>query len=1035
MKCTKCGTENVADARFCKSCGEALDVEPLELKDRIEPSGELTVISDKIAATDFIIKNRFRVIRKLGRGGMGEVLLAEDVKLKRNVAVKSILTQALSDTSTKARFLREAQTASQLDHPNICTIYEIYEEDDHDFIVMQYVDGVTLDQIIKVKPLSISKFLEITLQVCNGMIEANAREIIHRDIKPGNIMVDKKGVVKILDFGLAKFGGETASMHTELNLTQKGVVLGTVAYLSPEQASGKEVDLRSDIFSFGILLFEMLEGKNPFKEEEQIATLYNVLNKEAVFEKDIPQELKDIVLKCLEKDKKNRYTSFYQLKNDLEQFRLKFSGMKEKAAEEDGTEILDYTGHEALMKEVQKTSDNEGLGDLVYRIKKSKASTQRLTYTKRLRTKYLLIPAIIILLGIAAFIFLPRESGPTWFAEKADETFYIYLHNFENKTGEDALAGMVNYLLMESLNQFDQFKLIDEETAKFIAAKGSEIKGAPNEKAGNQGEEIDLLLLRSKFNVKYELSGEISKDGRIYMIHAALQPIDEKDKPFKVKPFSISSTGESRDSLLRTQVDLLARRVYIRYFPEREKDLEIKKVSGIFGSEWDKFSNYYAGLSFFRKTLYDKARPYFLKARDLLISKYYIAKMEDFDGDRNESIRYIKEILAEADSLTPALRLKVQALDTRLKFDFNAAILNLEKLTTQFPFSKEAFYELGEAYFRHANPEQAIKYYELALDLDKSYSDAINHLGYCYSYIGEHNKAIELFEEYRDLDRTANSFDSLGDGYFYKGYLDDAENMKISALAGDAIAYPYQSLADIYILKARFGDADDALKRYLRMISTNQAKAYVLTKQGFIQYLLHNYEDALKLLDESLQIFDPDDINEKNEESHWLKGMVLLKLDRVEESKVQLEWLRSFVKKYRLDRDNFDAVVKYFIHLEALTAEKENNLQRAEELFRLLVDMKTRLSFWITYYNYQFFHTEYARFLSRNKRYREALSEIEKCLEFNNDRYIPALWLKADLLEELKEGNPKDIYHKIGEFYGESTEKNYYRELLKKRLE
>ena len=311
MNCSNCGAENAVDAKFCKICGESLDP---------TPSKEITSISDKLTIKNLVIKNRFKVLKKLGKGGMGEVFLAEDIKLKRKVAIKSILTRTLSDTSSKARFLREAQTASQLDHPNICTIYEIYEENDHDYIVMQYVDGVTIDQIIKLKPLSINKILDIAIQVCKGMIEAHGKKVIHRDIKPGNIMIDKKGVVKILDFGLAKFAGEPASKRkgdVDMSLTEKGIVLGTVSYLSPEQASGKPIDLRTDIFSFGILMYEMLEGRNPFKEEEQISTMYNVLNKEVEFKREIPGELEQIVRKTLQKDKKKRYSSFSQLEEAL----------------------------------------------------------------------------------------------------------------------------------------------------------------------------------------------------------------------------------------------------------------------------------------------------------------------------------------------------------------------------------------------------------------------------------------------------------------------------------------------------------------------------------------------------------------------------------------------------------------------------------------------------------------------------------------------------------------------------------------------
>ena len=1007
MKCSECGAENTADAKFCKTCGEPL--EPA-------PSRDITLVSEKLTMRNRVIKNRFKVIKKLGKGGMGEVFLAEDIKLKRKVAIKSILTQTLSETSSKARFLREAQTASQLDHPNICTIYEIYEEDDRDYIVMQYVDGITIDQITKLKPLSINKILDIAIQVCDGMIEAHSKEIIHRDIKPGNIMVDKNGVVKILDFGLAKFSSESASkrnISVDTNLTEKGIVLGTVSYLSPEQASGKPLDLRTDIFSFGILLYELLEGKNPFKEEEQISTLYNVLKKEVEFNREMPEALKNIIRKILEKDKKKRYPDFSLLKDDLEQFRLDYARWKEPQVAEGGTEIIDYREQEKLLKELQKSSDNEELGDIVYRIKKFKASTERVPSNKKRKIKLLLIPTVLILV-LAAVLLLTRKTGTSWVNE--GEKFYIYLHNFENKTGEKPLSEMIDHLLVESLNQFDEFKTINKETALSITGKGSK--------------KVDLMVLKDTFNIICELFGTISREKNSYIIDAQLKPIGKKSESY-----NITASGNYRDSLLRSQVDLLARRVYLKFFRHKEKDLEIKKISRIFGRDWDQFSQFYAGLRFFKKVEYKKAAHYFLKSRDLLISKYYLAKIYDFDGDRNKSLNLVKAILSNANKLTPALRLKVQALNARLNFLYTDAIKNLEQLKNEFLFSKEAFFELGEAYFHHAAPIQAKKYYEQALALDEQYSEAINHLGYCHSYIGEHNKAIELFEDYRRLDQTANSFDSLGDGYFYQGYLQDAEEMKKSAVSveDDKIAYPYQSLADIYILKDRYRQAEEALREYERLEPTRQAKAYALAKRAFFQYKNRKYQRALAFIDQSLETFDPRDINENNAEAHWLKGLILLKLNKVEESKAQLEWLRAFKNQYRLDRDNFNSPFKYFLHLEALISENENQSDKAEESFRYLIDMKNKLSYWITYYNYQFFHTEYAKYLSRNQRYKEALEELDRCLAFNNGRYIPGLWLKANILEKLNDDERFEVYKQIAELYGESTEKNYLRDLLKKK--
>jgi len=270
-----------------------------------------------------ILDGRFKVIRSLGRGGMGEVLLAKDVMLGRRVAVKCISAGSLSDVDSKARFLREGQTASRLKHPNICDVYETAEENGRGYIIMRYVDGVTLDQLLKMKPLSGGQVIDIAFQVAEGMAVAQEHGIVHRDIKPGNIMIDRSGLVKILDFGLAnictapKTGIPNAERRARARI-DKGTVLGTASYMSPEQTRGEKLDGRSDIFSFGVVLYEMIENRNPFCGDEDIVTLYNILHREVQFSRPAPEALRAIVSKCLQKDRTCRYQDFGDIKKALQ---------------------------------------------------------------------------------------------------------------------------------------------------------------------------------------------------------------------------------------------------------------------------------------------------------------------------------------------------------------------------------------------------------------------------------------------------------------------------------------------------------------------------------------------------------------------------------------------------------------------------------------------------------------------------------------------------------------------------------------------
>lgn len=1017
MKCEKCGTENDKNEKYCNSCGAELQNNN-SIDHKVDASNEITIISDEMVSKGLILNNRFKIKKKLGKGGMGEIFLAEDIRLKRSVAIKTISDKSLEDKTSKARFLREAQTASQLDHSNICTIYEIFEDDKNEYIVMQYIDGVTLEQILKLKKLSMDKILDIYIQICKGMMEAHSKGVIHRDIKVSNIMIDKNGVVKILDFGLAKFKDKSfveKEGMVDSDLTERGIVIGTVSFMSPEQARGRELDQRTDIFSFGIVMYELIEGKNPFIDKGQIETLYNVLNKEVEFSIDIPEELKEILLKCLEKDKKNRYSNFSEIKKDIEEFESEYKKRKELTGEFKATQIMDSSEQEKIMKEIQKSTDKDDLGEMVYRIKKMKASTEPVFSTKIKRFKFLTI-FIFLLIAIFATVLVLKKNYEKTHIEKNEKNFFIYLNHFQDKTNEKYLSKKLDYLLTNSLNQFKGFKTIDEDTGFSIL--------------GNKDKNLDINALKKKFNIKYELKGKITRFNDTYDISAVLIPLIKGGKSN-----SITITGKNRDSFLILQVDYLTKRIFKFIYDKKEDEFEFFKVSKIYGKDWKKFSDFFMGYEYYKKFELSKAKRYFLKSDDLLISKYLLADLFYFIEDNVRSLKKIDEIMPHIDDLTEYLRLKVLALKARLNLNFKEEIGNLEKLKNNYGFLKEVFYELGEAYFHHGNAEKAMLYYEKAIKIHKNYSKAINHLGYCYSYMGDHNRAIGLFEDYRNIDRSANSFDSLGDGLFYSGDLVASESLKEAAVSRDASGVPwaYITLIDISILKAEYEKAEIRLQEYGKVVSSKKDRANILAKKAFIFYVNKDYKEAFKTINQSIETFDSSNIIDNTAEIHWVKGLILLRLDKLNESKKELSLLKQFVEKYKLSKDNYYIPFKYYLHLNALVLEKEGKIVEAEEIFKSLISMKTQLSYWITYYNYQFFHTEYADFLFRKKRYKTALMEIDRCLEFNSN-YIPALWLKALVLEKLNNKERFSIYNKISELYVKSKESNYLRNLLNKKI-
>jgi serine/threonine-protein kinase len=263
----------------------------------------------------------YRILRKLGAGGMGEVYLADDTKLNRQVAIKFMQPDAGGSDRAGKRLLQEARAAARLSHPNICAIYDVAEDAGRTFIVMEYVEGETLDRVLERRALGLDDHLRIAIDVADALAEAHVRGITHRDIKPSNVLITPRGRAKVMDFGLAS-AAEPAESATRTQLTIADGIAGTVPYMSPEQLRGALVDARSDIFSFGVLLYEMVSGQRPFNAAGTVATVSAILTEEppplSRSHGIVPGELQRIVQKCLEKDRERRYQSAADLKLDLE---------------------------------------------------------------------------------------------------------------------------------------------------------------------------------------------------------------------------------------------------------------------------------------------------------------------------------------------------------------------------------------------------------------------------------------------------------------------------------------------------------------------------------------------------------------------------------------------------------------------------------------------------------------------------------------------------------------------------------------------
>ncbi len=921
IKCPKCQSPNPDDTLFCGNCGARLKPTKKTGEKQASYTKTLRIPLKELPIGETFAK-RYQVIEDLGKGGMGHVYKVLDKEIQEVVALKILKPEIAEDEGVIERFRNELKLARKISHKNVCGMYHLSrDENETHYITMEYVPGEDLKSLIRrIGPLTVGKAVFIGKQICQGLSEAHRLGVIHRDLKSQNIMIDQEGHVRIMDFGIAR------SLMSK-GLTHTGAIVGTPEYMAPEQVEAEETDPRTDIYSLGVILYEMVTGRVPFGGDTALSVAFKQKNEiprePRKFNVQVPENLNRIIMKCLEKEKSKRYESAAGLCQDLARVE----------------ESITPTGE----------------------IRRVKTRAPRIGLIAKISWRWPAAAALACLLIIGAFL-IWKNLRP---APPDDYENFMSLEWVPSGSPE-VEQNLIEFLVHRSLAASSRWNIYVGKDVLIYKKRTQDAEVKPkNPYLMITGEVFPKVTGGFEISISMKVRKKISRStfeckgyldfmmNQVEKIHAFI--VDHSEgivKPIEGNRTVAQICTSNRDALdhfLKGEEawhKLDADAAYFEYRTALENDADFSLA--------------------------------YLRLADVLV----------FRADRESARKNLESALAKKERLIDADLLRLQALLARIDSKPGEERQFLGKLTEEFPFKKEYHYEFAESYFHCGDADEAIKHYDLALKLDPGYSPAHNHIAYCYAWVGNHKLAEEHFKKYVQLDHSANAYDSLAAGYRLAGRYDEALSaLRQGAELSPRLDYLYSNMARNYILKGALSKALEALRQQGSAAKLDSAKMSSSFYEAYIEFLKENPEKCLQKLAPLRDYYSQPQFSRNLDETPWLPswftGVIAVKRGDSQTLRREIGRMREKIDQNGVSATNFFPIYKFYVHLTILEAAGQKDLKGVLRNIDEGKRIWKRMGYRSSIFDSAFFFTEYAEILNSLGRSAEALALLEDAHLYN----------------------------------------------------